>query len=181
MNVGGLIVLSVALSVAMLAPAAAFAQSSLEPGTWTASPTAGLAFDPDADGSITLAAAVGYRVATNLAIEGELGHVFDMAPGNANVDSSLTTVHAAVLYYFSGDRVTPYLGGGIGFGRLAQTVKPAPVSMKATEIGVNLGGGVTWPLAERVWLRGDFRYFKHIDDLPSVWRFAAALTIPLER
>jgi hypothetical protein len=44
-------------------------------------------------------------------------------------------------------------------------------------VGFNLGGGVSYQLNTSVAIRGDFRYFKHIDDIPSIWRFLAGVTV----
>jgi opacity protein-like surface antigen len=52
-------------------------------------------------------------------------------------------------------------------------------SDSTTELGFNLGGGVTYPMADNVWVRGDFRYFKHIDEVPSAWRFSIGVMLPL--
>ena len=165
-----------------LAPAAALAQSPFEPGEWVVSPAIGFAFDGDADISPALAGAAGYPVMPSLIIEGELGHLFDLAPGDPDVDSSLTTVHAAVLYFFETDYVAaPYVAGGIGIGHFSHDVTNPPASISRTEIGINLGGGVTYPIRERVLARGDFRYFGHIDDVPSAWRLAASVTFALRR
>jgi len=169
----------IVFSVLILLPRASFAQQSLldQPG-WLVTPILGLAIDEDADPSLTIAGALGHRITDRIAVEGELGHVFDLAPGDADVDSSLTTVHGSVLYVLTTDYfVAPYVIGGIGVAKFRQEVTSAPASIHQTEIGFNLGGGITYPLSDRTSARGDFRFFKHIDDVPTVWRFAVALTI----
>jgi hypothetical protein len=168
------------LAAACLAlwPATAKAQSPLESGGWIVSPLLGITFDPDADPSLNVAVAAGYPLTPTLAIEGELGHVFDMAPDDRDVDSSLTTVHAALVYFFESDYVVvPYVAGGLGLGRFSHQVTRPPASIDATEVGFNLGGGITLPVADRAWFRGDFRYFKHIDEIPSTWRFSAGVVL----
>lgn len=171
-----------ALLAAMLgwqvfAPATASAQSPLS-GGWFLSPAVGIAFDPDADVSLTVAAAVAYPVTPTVAVEGELGHVFDMASDDRDVDSSLTTVHGSLLYFFESDYVaTPYLAAGLGVGRFSHQVRAPRASIEATELGFDLGGGVTYQLRSSTWFRGDFRYFKHIDDIPSAWRFSASVVL----
>ena len=140
----------------------------------------GLALDADADPSITLGAALAYPVTTNITAEAELAHVVDMAPGDADVDSSLTTVHVSALYFFNPlDVLSPYVAAGIGLGHFSHEVRLPPFSIDQTEIGFNVGAGVLRPLNERMWARGDFRYLKHIDDVPSVWRFAGAIVLRL--
>jgi hypothetical protein len=161
----------------LCAPATASAQSPLA-GGWFLSPAVGIAIDSDADVSLTVAAAVAYPVTPAVAVEGELGHLFDMAPDDGDVDSSLTTVHGSLLYFFDSDYVaTPYVAAGLGVGQFSHQVVTPRASIEATEIGLNLGGGVTYPLASSTWFRGDFRYFKHIDDIPSAWRFSASVVL----
>jgi hypothetical protein len=164
-----LVVLCVAAAALGLCPAPARAQAPVDDPGWLVSP------------SLTLGAALAHAFTDALAVEGELGHVFDMAPGDADVDSSLTTVHASALYFVDTEFVgNPYLAAGIGFARFSHDVDAPPASIGATEVGFNLGAGITYPLSDRAWARGDFRFFKHIDDVPSVWRFAGAVTLRLD-
>ena len=176
-----LVVLCVAAAALGLSPAPARAQAPVDTPGWLVSPFLGLALDEDADPSLTLGAALAHAFTEALAVEGELGHVFDMAPGDADVDSSLTTVHASALYFVDTEFVgNPYLAAGIGFARFSHDVDAPPASIGTTEVGFNLGAGITYPLSDRAWARGDFRFFKHIDDVPSVWRFAGAITLRLD-
>jgi hypothetical protein len=164
----------------LLFAATAHAQSPIASNTWFVSPLLGVAFDPDADASLTIAGSAAYPVTPVVAIEGEIGHVVDMAPGDATVDSSLTTVHASVLYFLESDlKAVPYIAAGLGLGKFSHTVTAPPASIKRTEVGFNVGAGVTYPLNGAVWLRGDFRVFKHIDDVPTAWRFAGGVSVRL--
>lgn len=172
-------IISMILAGLLLAatPPAAHAQSPLEPDRVLVSGTIGLALDGDADPSLAIAGAAAYPISSLLAVEGELGHVFDMAPGDADVDSSLTTVHASALYFLNTSYVlTPYLAGGLGFGKFSHDVRFPPASIGRTELGFNLGAGVMHPFGGTL-MRGDFRYFKHIDDVPSVWRLAVSVSV----
>ena len=172
----------VAAATLILFPAPARAQAPVDAPGWLVSPVVGLALDENADPSLTLGAALAYAFPEALAVEGELGHVFDMAPGDAEVDSSLTTVHASVLYFVDTEYVgNPYVAAGIGFARFSHDVDRPPGSIDTTEVGFNLGAGITYPLSDRAWARGDFRFFKHIDEVPSVWRFGAAITLRLDQ
>jgi opacity protein-like surface antigen len=138
----------------------------------------GLALDEDADPSLTVAAALGYSFTNAIAVEGELGHVFDMAPGDSDVDSSLTTVHGSLLYFLGTDDVVhPYVAAGLGVSKFSHEVERPPASIESTELGFNLGAGLTYALNNRAWLRGDFRFFNPIDDTPSVWRVVGAVTL----
>ena len=161
-------------------PGVALAQSPLASDTWLLTPSIGFAFDPDANITLSASVAAAYPVTPNIAVEGELGHLFDMASDDADVDSSLTTVHAAMLYFFDTDyALTPYLAAGLGIGHFSHEVLFPRLSIDSNEIGFNLGGGVTYPIADAAWLRGDFRFFKHIDNVPSAWRFSAGITLRL--
>jgi opacity protein-like surface antigen len=158
------------------APDVVHAQPPLQRDTWLLSGALGLALDADASPSLTLSGAAAFPLTSEVAIEGELGHVVDNAPGDVNIDSSLTTVHATVLYFLNTSYVlTPYLAAGLGVGKYSVDVGSSNFSQ--TEVGFNLGAGVTYPLKRSTYFRGDFRYFKHIDDVPSVWRFTGGVTV----
>jgi hypothetical protein len=161
-------------------PGVASAQSPLATDTWILSPSIGIALNPDGDASLSAGVAAAYPLTPVFAVEGELGHLFDMASDNPNLDASLTTVHGSLLYFLdTGTAILPYFAGGIGVGRFAVEVDEPSFSDSTTEIGFNLGGGVTYPMADNVWLRGDFRYFKHIDEVPSAWRFSIGVALQL--
>ena len=173
-RIAPVVVLATILLASM--PEAAHAQPPLQRDTWLLSGALGLALDADASPSLSIHGAAAYPLTSQFAIEGELGHVFDLAPGNVSVDASLTTVHATALYFVNTTYVlTPYLAAGIGLGKYAIDLTPG--SFSQTEIGFNLGGGVTYPLNGSTYIRGDFRYFKHIDDVPSVWRFSGGVAV----
>jgi hypothetical protein len=155
----------------------AFAQLPLSEGEWYVTPTVGLALDGDADSSLAIAGSAMYLLTPNIAVEGEIGHVFDVAPGDADVDSSLTTVHGSAVYFIdTGHVAIPYLSGGLGIGKFSHDVVLPPVEINQTEIGFDLGGGLVYPLGDGILARGDLRIFKHIDNVPTVWRFGAAIS-----
>src|SRR5687767_15931573 len=111
------------------APDVAHAQPPLQRDTWLLSGALGLALDADASPSLTINGAAAFPLTSQFAVEGELGHVFDIAPGNVEVDSSLTTVHATALYFVNTSYVlTPYLAAGIGVAKYSIDVTPASAS-----------------------------------------------------
>ena len=176
-----LIVRFVAAWLLVLVPHVARAQAPTEAGAaWLLSPSLGFALDPDADASLTIGGALGYPLTSTIAVEGELAHAFDLASGDPDVDSSLTTVHGSVLYFFPTEfELTAYAAAGLGVAKFAHDVTEPPDSMGSTEIGFNLGGGVTYPVNESIWVRGDVRVLKHIDDVPTIWRFTGGVTLRL--
>lgn len=174
---GFLLFLSVIVTSAMMA-SDAFAQSPFEPNQVAVTPAIGLALDPDADVSLSVFGGAAYPLGSSFVIEGELGHLFDLAPGDDDVDSSLTTVHGALMYLFNTEYLAlPYVAAGFGVGNFSHEVRVPPASIQRTEVGINLGGGILYPFGDRLWVRGDLRYFKHIDDVPSIWRFTAGVTL----
>jgi hypothetical protein len=161
-------------------PGVALGQSPIASDTWLLTPSIGFALDPDADITLAAGVAAAYPITPTVAVEGELGHLFDLASDDAAVDSSLTTVHGALLYFFdTAYALAPYVAAGLGVGHFSHNVTFPPASIDSNEIGFNLGGGVTYPIDDAMWLRGDVRFFKHIDDVPSAWRFSAGVTLRL--
>jgi opacity protein-like surface antigen len=160
------------------APGLALAQPPLQSNTWLLTGSLGLGIDADGDPSLTIAGAAAFPLTSFIAIEGELGHVFDTAPGDSDIDSSLTTVHGSLLYFFKTSYIlTPYAAAGLGLGKFSHDPENPPDEVDSTELGFNLGAGVTYPISGATYFRGDFRWFKHIDDVPSVWRFSAGVTV----
>ena len=172
------VVVLVVLLVSLVGASDAFAQSPFEPGGVAVTPAVGFALDSDADVSLVISGALAYPLGESFAVEGELGYLFDLAPDNANLDSSLTTIHGSLLYLINTEYVLrPYVAAGLGIGRLSLEVATPPESFHSTEVGLNLGGGVFYPLRDNMWFRGDVRYFNHIDDVPAAWRFTAGLVL----
>jgi hypothetical protein len=151
-------------------------ESPVQPKTWFVTGAAGVGFDSDADASFVVSGAAAYPITQKIAIEGELGHALDLAPDDAGVDASLTTVHGNLLYLFNtAYKLTPYVAGGLGMAKYSVNTPAGDAS--ANEFGINLGAGVLYPLSSGTSVRGDFRYFKHIDDLPTLWRFTGGISI----
>lgn len=170
--------------LAVFAPARAAAQSIAEPGTWTVTPflhtSVGIG-EPALDDSIGLGVAVGYDLTHNLGFEGEIGHLFDVAGDTDAIDWSVTTFSANAIYHFDVRRVTPYATFGIGLERSGYGLKdPDPLALIAdpssTEIAINFGGGVKYPLTPRWIARGDLRRFQANDIAPDYWRLYGGIT-----
>lgn len=178
-------VLAAAVSLGAVRPAAA--QSIAQPGTWTVSPflgtTMGISDDHGAGNSMVLGVGVGYDLTSNLGFEGEIGHLFDVAGDNENIDWSVTNVSGNFLYHFDVRDVTPYATFGIGFERSSVDVKtPDPLELEvpsSTEISFNFGGGVKYPLTDSLLVRGDLRRFQSNDLAPDYWRLYGGITFIL--
>jgi len=167
------------------------AQSLAEPRTWTVTPFLNTSIgisDPAPGNSLGLGVAVGYDWTTNLGFEGEFGHLLDVAGDSAEVDWSVTTFSANVIYHFDVLRVTPYATFGLGFERSNYALKASdPVALSlvydpsATEVAFNFGGGVKYSIAQRVIARADLRRFHALDIAPNFWRLYGGLTFVLNR
>jgi opacity protein-like surface antigen len=172
---------------AIVFPCAASAQSVAEAKTWTATPllSATTGTSGDLGSSLGIGAALGYDLTSNLGFEGELARAFDLAGNDADVDVSVTTFSGNAVYHFDVRRVTPYATFGLGFERLGVHVKvPEKLALYApssTEIAYNFGGGVKYPVSDRLLARADLRRFQATDLAPDHWRLYGGLTFWIRR
>ncbi len=163
------------------------AQSVAQAGTWTATPFIGVSFTSNhLDNSLGIGVGVGYDLTSNLGVEGEFGHVFDVVGNDSNVDWSMTNVSGNVLYHFDvRGRATPYATFGLGWEHSGVDVKnPDPAALylaSSTEIAYNFGGGVKYRLTDRMLARGDLRRFNANDVAPDHWRLYGGLTYEIAR
>ena len=182
-------VIITALSLATLASAqsAAEARSIAEPNTVTVTPFLSGTFgtSDDLGGSIGLGVGVGYDFTRNLGVEGEIGHSFDLSGDDANLDSSATNYSANGIYHFDVRHFTPYATFGLGVEHVGRSVKnPDTLALYApssTEIAYNFGGGVKYPLNDRLILRADLRRFQSTDLSPDFWRLYGGVTFWAKR
>ena len=168
----------IVMSAILAAPSAAAAQSLAEPRTWSVTPFLNTSLgigDPAEDESSGLGVAVAYDFTSNLGFEAEVGHLFDIAGEDADVDWSISNFSGNAVYHFDVPRVTPYATMGLGFERSSFSVKnPDPLALypdlSATEITFNVGGGVKYPIDVRWVVRMDLRRFQSNDLAPDFWR-----------
>jgi opacity protein-like surface antigen len=167
---------------------AARAQSVAEARTWTVTPLLGTSIglgDPANNDSLAIGVAVGYDLTSNLGFEGEIGHLFDVADNTDALDWSITNFSANAIYHFDVRRITPYATFGLGLERSSVDVKdPDPLVLypgSATEIAVNFGGGVKYPIGRRMLARGDLRRFQANDLAPDYWRLYGGITFRVGR
>jgi OOP family OmpA-OmpF porin len=164
----------------------AAAQSVAQPRSWTVSPFLGSSLDVAGSGagnSLLLGVGVGYDLTPNIGFEGELGHLFDVAGDDEDIDWSITNVSGNFLYHFDVLRVTPYATFGLGFERSGIDSSDPTINLvpSSTEVAFNFGGGVKYPLTERLLVRGDLRRFESNDLAPDYWRLYAGLTFTVTR
>jgi OOP family OmpA-OmpF porin len=174
------------LAAGLFTAAPAQAQSALpEPGTFDITPFIGFGtgfgddsldpFDPSA--SFVLGVAVGYNLTTNLSIEGELGHIPDIVGDTDAFDLGITTFSANGVYHFDTEtKFVPYATLGLGFGNMGLDIEEVDDEESSTEFLFNLGGGVKYPVTDRLQVRGDLRYFSINDENPNFWRFYGGVT-----
>lgn len=157
------------------APAQAQTSALPEPGTFDITPFIGFGMGfSDGEGlddaAFLLGGAFAYNWTTNLALEGEIAIVPDIVGETNEVDVSVTTFSANGVYHFdTGTTIVPYATLGLGFGRTSAEFLDDP-DISRTEFAVNFGGGVKAPVADRIHVRGDVRYFAVNDENPSFWR-----------
>lgn len=169
------------------AQAAVYGQSVAEPRTVTVTPFVAVSFGTSNNlgSSLGVGAAVGYDWTRNLGVEVELGHVFDVAGDDDNLDWSLTNISANVIYHFDVPRLTPYATLGLGWERSSpkfDLIDPAALTIgRSTEVAWNFGGGVKVPFGDRLLARGDLRRFQVNDLAPNHWRLYGGLTFWIKR
>lgn len=172
----------VALTAAL--PAAAHAQSVVEPNTVTVTPFLSASFGTSGDlgSSLGIGAAIGYDLTRNLGFEFETGRVFDVAGDDDILDWSLTNIHGNVIYHFDTPRVTPYGVFGLGWERSSPEFEGDVLDLESsTEIAWNIGGGVKVPVTDRLIARADLRRFQVNDEAPDHWRLYGGLTFWIKR
>ncbi|HXG55047.1 MAG TPA: porin family protein [Vicinamibacterales bacterium] len=171
--------------VGIVSPAAG--QSVAEPRTATVTPFLSTTFGTSQGlgSSLGLGVAAGYDWTSNLGVDFELGHAFDVAGHDDNLDHSLTTFGANAVYHFDVLRVTPYATAGLGWVRSNPDVKIIdPLALTApssTEIAWNVGGGVKYPINDRLLVRADLRRFQVTDLAPDHWRVYGGVTFWVRR
>jgi opacity protein-like surface antigen len=179
-----------------LTAAPAAAQSVAQPRSWTITPFFGTTLgmgdiddagiEVDLDSSLGIGVAVGYDWTANLGFEGEIAYLFDVAGEQNVVDWSLTNFGFNAVYHFDVRRFTPYATAGLGWERSSLDVTDPNLlalfaDLSSTEVTFNFGGGVKYPINDRLHARGDVRRFQANDLAPDYWRLYGGLTWVLRR
>ena len=180
-SISGALFAAFALIVPMTAQAQ---QRAVEPNTVTVTPFLSVSFGtPDNLGSsLGIGAGVGYDWTENLGFEFEVARVFDVAGDDDLVDWSLTNFSGNVIYHFNVPRFTPYATFGLGWERSNVDLDDPDIDLESsTEVAWNIGGGVKYPLNDRLVARADLRRFQVNDDAPDHWRLYGGLTFWIKR
>jgi opacity protein-like surface antigen len=168
--------------------ARAQALSVAEPNTITVTPFLSASFGTSegADSSIGIGGAIGYDLTRRLGFEFEIGRVFDVAGDTPDLDWALTNFSGNVVYHFDAPRMTPYATAGLGWERSNLDIDDDANILdldipSSTEIAWNFGGGVKYPINERILARADLRRFQVKDVAPDHWRLYGGLTFWIKR
>jgi opacity protein-like surface antigen len=175
------------LAVFAAGVASAAAQSVAEPKSVTVTPFLSGSFGTSNDlgSSLGLGVGVGYDLTRNIGFEFDLGRVFDVAGDDDNIDYKMVTISFNAIYHFDMKRVTPYATLGLGWENADLDVENIdPLALyppSTTEVAWNFGGGVKYPINERLLARADIRRFQVNDLTPDHWRLYGGLTFWLKR
>lgn len=180
---------SAAIGLVTLIPSTAHAQqAAVEPNTVTVTPFLSVSFGTpdDLGSSLGIGAGVGYDWTRNLGFEFEVARVFDVAGDTENLDWALTNFSGNVIYHFDRvPRVTPYAAFGLGWELSDLDVEEngdLDIDLdSSTEVAWSIGGGVKYPLNDRIVARGDLRRFQVNDEAPDHWRLYGGLTFWIKR
>lgn len=119
-----------------------------------------------------------------------LGAEVDVAHGSGFddarfLDSGLTSVMANFLTGRTRGRVRPFGIIGLGLLRTRGCVLECARTVSRTDLAMNVGGGLTFPVAPTLAVRTDLRYLRYLQhhrDVPrfsgpfDYWRWTAGLT-----
>jgi opacity protein-like surface antigen len=158
-------------------PATAQSGPPNPPGQWTVTPSIiiGTGRDLDSTGA-GFGLSAGYALGPHLAWEGMFNTLPSVDQGTLlTVNSSVWNLTGNLLYYFTGNRTfSPYVAGGIGIGHGSADIPPNLQNLvtndSSTAFIVDLGGGLTKTITNRVNVRGDLRFFLGSDLVPDFWR-----------
>jgi opacity protein-like surface antigen len=175
----GAVITAAVCGIALLGVRPASAQNGppYAPGRWTVTPSViiGTGGDLDSTGA-GFGLAAGYALGPRWAWEAAFNTLPSVDQGALlTVNSNIWNVTGNMLYYFTGDRrFSPYVAGGLGFGHgsadIPANLQGLSLNDSSTNFIVDLGGGISKTLTDRINVRGDLRYFIGSDLVPDYWR-----------
>jgi opacity protein-like surface antigen len=190
MALAALVALGLSVRSANAQTATTTAAEPIEPGIWTLTPSAAMAFGGDLeDGGLGLGLAAGYNFTPRVAFEAAFNIHPSVEQGLLlNVDTTVWNLTGNVLYHFAERPWMPYGAIGFGIGRAdtdLDEADPALVALgldeSSTELIMNFGGGVKRRFNERASFRGDIRYFTGDDLVADFFRIYAGVSFDLNR
>lgn len=179
-------------SVALVGGASevAFAQGGAPnpAGHWTVTPSILLGTGGNLDSTgAGVGLSAGYAWDPHLAWEAAFTSLPSVDQGALlTVNSNLWTATGNLLYFFTGEHAySPYVAGGIGFGHgsadIPTNLQGLGLNDSSTNFLVDLGGGLSRQLSDRLNVRGDLRYFIGGDLVPDFWRASIGIGIDVGR
>ena len=168
-----------AISVAMLISASAYSQIGLKAiGAGVGIMGASVSTGTNSEGMTGIAFGAGVdlgEITPGLHLFPDVGYwsaskSINTGAGSFDFSTSDFVINANVQYVFGGSQIMPYVGGGLGinflgtstpaqsFGSGPFTVTIPASSASATRLGINLMGGVAYPLNNQMAIGAQFRY-----------------------
>jgi opacity protein-like surface antigen len=119
-----------------------------------------------------------FNYGASLAFGGLIGFEFDVSQTRlgtfddipiVDLEADATTMMANLMIRVPAGPVQPYASGGVGLIRVRGEVEVpfvgSLVSASASDLGMNVGGGIHLFPSPNIGIRGDVRYFRTIGDL----------------
>jgi opacity protein-like surface antigen len=135
-------------------------------------------FEDNFEKKAVFGASLAWMGAGIVGVEFDLGvspNFFTITTGDEDFDfgdSNLTTLMVNAIVGVpvggqTGPGVRPYVAGGIGLIRSSITPTAIFDDLSSSDLGINLGGGLTGFFTDNVGIRGDIRYFRTLQDTPA--------------
>jgi OOP family OmpA-OmpF porin len=136
---------------------AANLDAQVNPGSFSVSPTIGYYLFNEDRNTLTYGAGIGYDFLDELGIEGTYRHISTEKFGSTEVDGYFANLDA-LLYFFPGEKFTPYIAFGVGHLDLDIS------GIKSTAINsVDYGVGMKYFVSNAMALRADLRHIMPSD------------------
>lgn len=118
--------------------------------------------DVEYDSSIGLSVALGLAYEDGVKLEGvfstqENEATFDIEGTKFKLDQETRTLGINAIKEFHGERMVPFINVGLGF--VFSELKYPGISIKDTNLSLNIGGGATYAISETLNLFGNYNYY----------------------
>lgn len=126
--------------------------AQVNPGSFSVSPNIGYYLFDEDHNSLTYGVGIGYDFFEEIGIEGAYRHISTEEFGSTEVDGYFANLDA-LLYFFPGEKFTPYIAFGVGHLDLDRP------GIKSTAINsIDYGLGVKYFVSDAMALRADVRH-----------------------